>query len=82
MSDLQGIKVSPNPAKVGGTVTVTGDPGGQIYIGYKGKVTPQKLNARGTAVVNVPGEGGEEFTISDGGRPPSNVIVKIVSSIK
>ena len=82
MSGLQGIKVSPNPATEGGSVTVTGKPNGEVYVGYKGKITRKKLDGKGKAVISVPGEGGEEFTVSDGGRPPSNIIVEIVSTMK
>lgn len=79
---VEGIKVSPNPATAGGTVTVTGEPNGEVFIGYKGEITRTKLDARGKAVVDVPGQGGEEFTVSDGGQPPSNEIIDIASSTK
>ena len=77
------IKVDPNPVKEGGTVTVTGDPGGLIFVGYDGNTTVHELDDEAVLKLKVPGEGGECFTVTDGKWPnPSSVRVKIVSRDK
>jgi hypothetical protein len=77
------ISVKPNPVVQGGSVTVTGDPGAEIMVGFEGELTPVQLDQEGKATIKAPGEGGEFFTVSDGKWPkPGSVRVRITSSFK
>lgn len=80
---IEGISVKPNPAPEGGTVTVEGPAGSDVYVGHKGTITKVTLDKDGKAKVAVPGKGGEEFTVTDGRFPkPKSVTVDIVSQIR
>ena len=77
-----GLKVDPNPATEGSEVIIRGKKGETVYVSPpSGKQFSVKLDGNGRARIPVPGNGGQEFLVTDSKWPETTeVVVLIVSS--
>ncbi|MCB9872275.1 MAG: hypothetical protein H6837_20640 [Planctomycetes bacterium] len=78
---LGDLKVEPNPVQEGGTVTISGDKNGVVYILVPGKAgrTKVQLDKDGKAKVVAPVRGGQEFIVSPMTTDGKEVVVEVVS---
>ncbi len=76
------ITIKPDPAVEGQPVTIHVPEGGTWYVGVDGtgQIVEIKPNDKNEIELTLSGRGGETFTVTNAGNPPTNASFDIVAT--